>query len=304
MNPAALYAKYLNGLVKLASPLRVVSDSSNGTTGIVLRRLKNKKLSLRLLNARPDGRFPAHGPNPWATGAMNELSKKIRAHRADFGAIFDADGDRAFFVDDKGRAVPQEALVLLFKEDFPPPYLIDVRMGWLVKKSGLRFIESRVGHYFMRKVMREKKLRLGVEFSGHTYFEYRFGVRRTYFDSGIRSMVHFANGVSRLKARGLKLSTWLDSLPRYFRSGEINFRVENKELAMKKLRSRFGRSARRVSHLDGLLMEFENWWFNVRASNTEPLLRLNVEAKEAKLLKQKTAELMRFIGRFGRKSAH
>lgn len=297
MSPISSYAKNLRSFLKLAAPLKIVCDSSNGTTGLVLRRLKSKTFNLVLLNARPDGRFPAHGPDPWAKGAIDDLRKKVRSAGADFGVIFDADGDRAFFVDGMGRIVPQEALVLLLKDDFPPPYLIDLRMGWLVKKSGLKFVESRVGHYFMRKIMREKKLGLGVEFSGHTYFEYRFGGRRVYFDSGIRSMVHFANGVSRLKAEGQNLSAWLDSLPQYYRSGELNFVVGDKKAIMKKIEGRFKKSARRLSRLDGLLIEFGDRWFSVRPSNTEPLLRLNVEARDKKILASETKRLVKIIGK-------
>ena len=321
MNPISLYTKNLRGFLKLAAPLRIVCDSSNGTTGIILRRLKDTKLNLVLSNQKPDGRFPAHGPDPWAKGAANNLKKRVRSARADFGVIFDADGDRAFFVDDKGRLVPQEALILLFKDDFPPPYLIDIRMGWLVKKAGLKLVESRVGHFFMRKIMREKNLKLGAEFSGHTYFEYflggplprsprwsfgeagksalwpRGGGRRCYFDSGLRSLVHFANGTSRLKAKGKKLSEWLDSLPRYYRSGEINFRVADKKAAIQKIEARFKKSAHRVSRLDGLFIEFGKWWFSVRPSNTEPLLRLNIEAKNKKILARETKRLTTLIVR-------
>ncbi|MBU6500385.1 MAG: hypothetical protein KGJ89_00960 [Patescibacteria group bacterium] len=284
MECAKIYADYLKKFLKLEANLRCVCDSSNGTVGSVLRRLKSNKLFIDLINSSPDGKFPAHGPDPWAGGAMTDIISRVKKIKADFGAIFDADGDRVFFVDDRGRLVPQEAVALLLARDFPSPYLIDLRMGWLVKKSPLKFIESRVGHYFIKRTMKAKNIKLGVEFSGHIYFENKFGRNKSYFDSGIRAMVHFANAVGELNLAGQKLSSWLDSLPAYYRIKETNFVVKNKRGTVKTIENIYRRRTNRVSHLDGLTMEFQDWWFNIRESNTEPLLRLNIEAKTPKIV--------------------
>ena len=284
MDYLALYAKYLQKFLRIGRSLKAVCDSSDGTTGLVLKKIKNSKLQLLLINSKPDGRFPAHGPDPWKRGTAAALKRRVLETKSDFGAIFDADGDRVFFVDNRGRPVAAEAVVLLLAKDFPPPYIVDLRMGWLVKKSPLKLIESRVGHYFIKKLMKAKKVKLGVEFSGHIYFEYRFGKRTSYFDSALRGLMHFANSVSAIVSGGASLSGWLDALPEYYRSGEINFQVRNKEMLMRAIERRFRKKAIHLSRLDGLTLEFKDWWFNVRLSNTEPLLRLNVEATSKKKL--------------------
>ena len=196
-----------------------------------------------------------------------------------------------------GRLVPQGAVLLLLTRDFKPPYLIDVRMGWLARRSPLRLMESRVGHYFIKKTMAAKKIELGAEFSGHIYFMNKIRGRTSYFDSGLRAFVHFVNAVSSLKLQDQKLSAWLDSLPKYFRVPEMNFAVKNKNGVIKKLERFYKKDAVRVSRLDGLTVEFYDWWFNVRPSNTESLLRLNVEAISPGVLKNKTGEILKLITR-------
>lgn len=301
------YTNFLESKIKLVKPMSVVLDCSNGTTGKVLKELFREAGSRKqesriihdskfiILNSTPDGNFPAHGPNPMAKGAMEQLKKAVLKNKADFGAIFDADGDRVFFVDDRGREVPADAILGWLGQVFRGPVVVDARVGYLaremLKALGKKIIESRVGHYFIKKLMKEKGAGFGGELSGHYYFPLDGG----YFDSGILAAIHFANEVSELKAVGGTLSEWLDDLPRYYRSGELNFAVKDKVKAMAAVEKKYRRLAKRISKLDGLKMEFSDWWFVLRSSNTENLLRLVMEAKNKKVLDRQLAEIRRLL---------
>lgn len=298
MDYRARYVKFLKSLLSPEADVRAVCDASDGAAGPLLPLLSSSSFKILPLHAKPNGRFPAHGPDPWKPGATDELAKSVRGAKADFGAIYDADGDRAFFLDDRGRPLESEAAAILLAQDSKPPYLIDLRMGWLLKRNPkFPFVESRVGHTFIKRLMEARRLSLGVEFSGHYYFAWRFGRRRSYFDSALRATVHMANAVSRLKHRGLSLSAWRASLPRYARIPETNFRVTNKEKAMRLLEKKFSAKAHKIFRLDGLTMEFADHWFNVRPSNTEPFLRLNLEARDEKILNRELARAEKIIKR-------
>ncbi|MBI2591397.1 MAG: hypothetical protein HYW34_01840 [Candidatus Brennerbacteria bacterium] len=331
-----LYVKFLNSFINIKKPLKVVFDCSNGTTGLVLNKLKVKSLKLNvvLINSRPDGNFSAHGPNPTAAGALKQLQKAVIQNKADLGAIFDADGDRAFFIDNKGRVVDSDVVAYLLIWYFKINNLkrelkviADVRTGWLVKKNAVtnldfQLVESKVGHFFIKKLMKQKKIPLGCEQSGHYYFFATAkagqatakagqidGLSRSgdgpngfYFDSGITAALQIISAVSRLP---YYLSDFIDLLPVYHHSGEMNFKIQNKELILKAIEKKYRKSAARISRLDGLTMEFKNgiaggsfdksWWFNLRLSNTEPLLRLNVEAVYKDIFKNKLHELKKVI---------
>lgn len=289
------YVKFLREFVKFKKPLKVVFDCSNGISSLIIGQLKNKNLKTVLINAKPDGNFPAHGPNPLVKGAMNDLKKAVLKNRADLGVIFDGDGDRAFFVDNKGRFVdPDEVAYLLIWSLKPKKVVYDVRTGWLIRKLPitnyqLQITESKVGHYFIKKLMREKDIKFGCEQSGHYYFKKFF-----YADSGILAAIEVINAVSKLP---YKFSDFIDLSPCYFRSGELNIGIMKYELGimnklLKKIENKYKRQSVKISHLDGLSMEFDGWRFNLRPSNTEPLARLNVEATNKKTLAKQTKILL------------
>jgi len=316
MNYLRVYAKFLKKFIKVKYPLRIVFDCSNGTTGLVLKKLFSNYhlLITNYINAKPDGRFPAHGPNPLTKGALEDLRLAIESHRADLGAIFDADGDRVFFLDDRGRLLSTDAAAVLIGKDFGGPVILDVRSGYLARdwfrNHSRRIIECRVGHYFIKKLMRKKKIGFAAETSGHYYFKDFF-----YCDSGIFAAIKLINQLSKIKDRGLTLSDWIQGLSHYYRIPETNFRVRDKEAAIERIEQFYKNKARRILKLDGLRMEFgpprikgvlhsvapqsraEEWWFNVRPSNTEDLLRLNLEAKEKRILTAKLAELKKILGK-------
>lgn len=281
-----LYSSFLKKFLKSKRQLKVVFDCSDGTAGGAVKELfKNSKIKIILINGRPDGNFPAHGPNPLLKGAASQLEKRVKKEKADLGVIFDADGDRVFFVDNRGRWVdPNESAYVLTKL-FKPSYVVGVVSSKRVKTKDA--IISRVGHYFFKNLMREKKASLGLEHSGHYYFQKFF-----YCDSGILAAVEVINFVSGLK---IDFAGWLDALPKYYRSGEINFEVKDKEKITRKIEKEYGGAADKISKLDGLTMEFNWGWFNIRPSNTEPLLRLNVEAASKKVLKEKSEKIKKLI---------
>ncbi len=303
-----LYTSFLKKFLRPAKPLKIVFDCSNGTTGLILKnlfKLLNFK-TFKLINSIPDGNFPGHGPNPWAGGAMNQLKKEVLCQKADLGIIFDADGDRVFFINNLGRAVEPDIIArLLIRQSQPKKVVYDIRTGWLVKNlesriSNLKIIKSRVGHYFIKKLMRETGADLGVEKSGHYYFKKFF-----YCDAGILTAIKIINAVSRLP---YSLADFSDLLPQYYRSVEINVRADlrgpNVDLRekLKKIENYFKNqtaSRLKISYLDGLTMEFNpptgGWWFNLRSSNTEPLIRLNIEAEDQKILEKKKKELIKLL---------
>ncbi len=292
-----VYARFLKKFLKASRTLKVVFDSSDGTTGLALQELFRgvAKINPVFLNAKPNGNFPAHGPNPWTGGAIKKLGKEVRRHGADFGAIFDGDGDRVFFVDDLGRSISGDAAAVLIGAAFKGPVILDVRAGYvareLFRSSGRKVIDSRVGHFFIKKLMRKKRMQYGAEISGHYYFAVKDAGGTLYFDSGILAAVNMINQISNLKSQNLRMSDWIDSLPKTYRISETNFNVSDKEGMIKKIESNFKKSAKRVSKLDGIRMDFPDFWFSVRSSNTEDLLRLNLEARDKKTLKQKLLEL-------------
>ncbi|MDP3052797.1 MAG: hypothetical protein Q8N22_02495 [bacterium] len=266
---------------RLARPLKVVFDCSNGVAGLVLKKIKSPLNSkFIILNSEPDGDFPAHGPNPSKPGATKQLQAAVKKHKADLGIIFDADGDRMLCVDNKSRFVdPEVSARLLIWHLKPKKIIIDTTTGWLVKKLATynqKLITSKVGQYFIKQKMRAENADFGAERSGHYYFREFFGL-----DSGILAAIEVINAVSELP---YKLSDFVDFLPQYYRS-EIDISVNQRNqrqsaLLLKKIEQTYKNQALKISRLDGLTMEFADWWFNLRFSQTEPLLRLNIEALE------------------------
>ena len=294
-----IYAKFLNRFLKVRAPVKAVFDCSNGPASLVLRKIRAKGLKISIINGKIDGHFPAHGPNPLLPGAMDDIKKAVLKNKADLGVIFDADADRAFFIDDRGREVyPDEAIYLLAK-NFRQPIAIDVRVGNLIRKSKIKFFESPVGHFFFKNLMRKKKIEFAGEMSGHYYFAWKFGRTTAYYDSGIRGAIEMINQASALKKSGQKLSEFLGGLPKYFRSGEINIKVDDQKIILKNIENFYKKYAVKISRLDGLSMDFNlpegAWRFNIRPSNTEPYLRINIEAASKKTLKEKQRQIIGII---------
>ncbi len=266
------YVRFLKKLLKPQRRLKVVLDCSNGSVGMVLKTLlKNeRRIKAVFINDSPDGDFPAHGPNPLATGAMEVLKKKVISEKADCGMIFDGDGDRVFFVDEKGEVIDQDIAGYLLARRFKSPYVVGITTGSIF--NDVSTIQSATGHVSFKGLMRRKKLQFGFERSGHFYFKKFF-----YADSGIVAGIEFMNALSGLKK---PLSEMMAAMSKTYRSPETNFEVKYPAEFLKKIEEAYTSSVITISKLDGLRMDFEWGWFSARASNTENLVRINVEAKE------------------------
>jgi len=278
------YVDHLLTLVELSGirPLKIVIDAGNGMAGhtapAVFARLNCEVIPLFF---ELDGTFPNHEANPIDAKNLKDLQKAVKKNGADIGLAFDGDADRCFLVDENGDLVNPSTLTALIadRELKKTPganiiyNLISSRaVVEIVEENGGKAIRSRVGHSYIKKLMAETGAVFGGEHSGHFYFRDFWRA-----DSGMLAALHAIAALGEIKT---PLSKLLKPYSRYISSGEINSQVENAQSAMEEIEAKFGASAgNEVDHLDGLTVNGDTWWFNVRASNTEPLLRLNVEAK-------------------------
>lgn len=288
------YIRLLHSLSDIQRPLSVVFDASNGTTGPILKTLFRGS-RYRMINARVDGAFPAHGPNPLAPGGRKMLQDAVKTRNADMGIIFDADGDRVFFVDDRGRNVDPDVILYILAMEESGKFCIDVRTGWLIRRHipNHRWRVVPVGHANIKREMKRFRAPLAGERSGHYYFAFSAqklrGARGVplYIDSGMIAAVKMVSFASSLEQ---SFSAYIDSLPRFYRSGERNMRVTDIKKAQAILRDAYAKRTNRISTIDGLTIERENMWFNIRKSGTENVVRLNMEATSPSIL---SAELAR-----------
>jgi phosphomannomutase len=285
--------KFLDGKHR---PIKMVVDASNGMAGkmapIVFGDLEN--VELIGLNLKHDGTFK-HDPNPLVEANLKELRKTVVQKKADFGFCFDGDADRLMMVDEKGQIVTCDIMTALmvpyFLKTNPGSTVVyDLRSSHVVQEEILKHggtpRRERVGHAFMKKTLRDSHACFGGELSGHFYYRDNF-----YADSGMITLVHMLN---ILGATDTPASELVAPLQRYSASGEVNFVVEDKDAVMQELTRQYSQG--RVDDLDGVTVQFKDWWFNVRPSNTEPLLRLNVEAQTPEMLTEKFDELKALLG--------
>jgi phosphomannomutase len=283
--------------VDAIEPLRVVIDAANGMAGVMLPPvLERLPLDAVRCYFEPDGSFPNHEPNPLLPENREFIVRKTLEEGADFGVAFDGDADRCFFVDDTGEFVPGDFVTALLAESVlekePGAKIIyDVRASWAVpetiERAGGIPLVNRVGHAFIKHRMREDGAAFGGEVSGHYYFR-----DFSQADSGVVPFLLMLELISR---KGRKLSEILAPYrEHYFITGELNTPVPDVALKLQELKERFG-SEGRVSHLDGVSVDAEDWHMNVRPSNTEPLLRLNLEALSKDLMERKRDEVLAVI---------
>jgi phosphomannomutase len=284
--------------VDAVSPLRIVIDAANGMGGVMLPPVLGRlpQVETERFFFEPDGTFPNHEPNPLLPENREFVVRKTLESGAALGAAFDGDADRCFFVDDTGEFVPGDFVTALLAETVlekePGAKIIyDVRASWAVaeaiERAGGIPISSRVGHAFIKHRMREEDAAFAGEVSGHYYFR-----DFTQADSGVIPFLLMLELVSR---KGQKLSEILAPFrERYFLTGELNTPVADVPLTLQKLEERFGKEGT-VSHLDGISVDATDWHMNVRPSNTEPLLRLNLEARSRDLMETKREDVLELI---------
>jgi phosphomannomutase len=285
------YVDHLLTLVDVSNirPLKIVIDAGNGMGGYtapaVFKRLNAEVIEMYF---ELDGTFPNHEANPIDPANLVDLQKAVKKHKADIGLAFDGDADRCFLVDEKGDLVNPSALTALIATRELKKYpksnviynLISSRaVKEVVEENGGTAVRSRVGHSYIKKLMAETNAVFGGEHSGHFYFRDFWKA-----DSGMLAALH---AIAALGEKDTSLSKLLSPFNRYHSSGEINSTVNNAKAAMNQVEKIYGKKdGVEVDYLDGLTINGDTWWFNLRASNTEPLLRLNVEAStEARMKK-------------------
>jgi phosphomannomutase len=279
-------------------PLTVVIDAANGMAGAMLPPVLERLPGVSAVRCffDPDGSFPNHEPNPLLPENREFIVRKTLSEGADLGIAFDGDADRCFFVDDSGEFVPGDfatALLagLVLEKEPGAKIIYDVRASWAVPETisaagGVPLI-NRVGHAYIKHRMRQEGAAFGGEVSGHYYFR-----EFSQADSGV---VPFLLMLELIAKEGRKLSQILEPFrSRYFITGELNTPVADVALKLQELKERYA-SEGEVSHLDGISVTAPDWHFNVRPSNTEPLLRLNLEARSQELMDRKRDEVLGVI---------
>ena len=294
------YASFLKSLVDLSGirPLKVVADAGNGMAGhTVPEDFAGLPVTLVPLYFELDGTFPHHEANPIDPANLADLQRAVLEHGADLGLAFDGDADRCFVVDERAQIVSPSVLTALIaaRELAREPgatvihNLITSRaVPEIITERGGKPVRTRVGHSFIKARMAETGAVFGGEHSGHFYF------RDFWFaDSGMLAALHV---LAALGGQGVPLSQLLARYGRYVASGEINSEVADQRGATEAIRRAFaGRPGVSMDELDGLTVAGQDWWFNVRPSNTEPLLRLNVEASDVPTLAARRDEVLRIV---------
>ncbi|HTF89627.1 MAG TPA: phosphomannomutase/phosphoglucomutase [Planctomycetota bacterium] len=298
------YADHVASFARIERPITIAIDAANGMAGYTLPAILERLPDVRATSIfmEPDGTFPNHEANPIKEENLEPVRDLVRAKHVELGVSFDGDADRCCFVDETGRTVASDLMTALLASELlarkpSRPVVYDLRSSWVVKEEIKRAggvpLRDRVGHSFIKATMRNHGAIFGGELSGHFYFADNF-----VSDSGVIAMVTALNFLSREPR--VPLSKRVEGLRRYFSTGEINFHVEDKLAAIAALKSRYADG--RQDELDGITVEYgdlksaEWWWFNVRASNTEPLLRLNLEASSAPLRDRRRDEVIALLG--------
>ena len=278
-------------------PLKVIIDAGNGMAGMIVPRVfQHLPCELVPLYFELDGSFPHHQASPIEAKNMVDAQNKVREVKADMGAAFDGDADRMFAVDEHGNLVDSSMVIAAVSQSLLRKQpgstilynlIVSKSVPALIERLGGHAVRTRVGHSFIKAEMRKRNAIFGGEHSGHFYF------RENWFaDSGLIAFLILLELVS---VENKPLSEILAPLDSGFRSGEINSTVSDVPGKLHALEEHFSAGARLIDHLDGLTVDHGDWWFNVRPSNTEPLLRLNLEANSRELMEQKRDEVVAFI---------
>ncbi len=288
------YATYLAKLWAPKRRLKIVVDGGNGIIGTMFQHLLPKLADVQLipLNFDPDGRFPIHEANPLKLENLKQLQARVKAEKADFGAAFDGDGDRCALVDENGEFISCDFTTALLAKYYlakEPGATVayDLRsskvVAEFVESLGGKAVETRVGHSFIKQTLKQEHAVFAGELSGHYYFRDFWNA-----DSGLYAFILLAN----IASETTRLSDLVKPLLKYFHTGEINFKVADPAAVFARAKAMRGGT---VQELDGVTVRFADWWFNLRASNTEPVVRLNLEANTAAQRDVKLTEIKKLI---------
>ena len=303
------YLAFMRKFVKDYSDLTIAMDLSNGMANLFAKEIFGTGKNIHYLFDTLDGRFPNHEPNPLIEKNCFPLEEKVKEVKADAGVIYDGDADRVMFIDEKGHFISPDLMIALMGRYFVGErglkgiVLQDIRsskaVGEYLTPMGCTMETWKVGRAFAAKKLREIDGVWGGELAGHYYFRDFF-----YSDSGLLASIILLNIVKDLKSEGKTLSQAIAEIVRYKNSGEINFRLEDKKGAMDAIKEHFMAAEKATAFMDfdGYRVEFPDWWFNIRPSNTEPYLRFICEATSDALLQEKIAQTEKILTtRFGAK---
>ncbi|MGC9374022.1 MAG: phosphomannomutase/phosphoglucomutase [Bacteroidales bacterium] len=295
------YVQFLKTYVQDYSNVKIAVDCSNGMAGFLIKKVLGKNPIY--LYDELDGTFPNHEPNPLIEENVADLKKTVLQEKCDIGIIFDGDADRVMFVDEKGNFISPDLIIGLmghyFLEKEKGKVLEDIRTSKAVKEYveelGGEMHTWRVGRAYAALKLREIKGIYGGELAGHYYFRDFF-----YSDSGIMAALIVLNILSRFKKEGKTMAALIGKIKKYESSGELNFKIEQKAEAMEALKDYFvaEEEPMEILDFDGYRLEFKDWWFNVRPSNTEPYLRVLAEANNKKTLKEKVSDIKTIMKKF------
>jgi len=289
------YVKHSLEYVKDINRFKIVIDTANSMGGPVASEFF-KRINCELIHLYPelDGNFPNHEANPLKEENIVDLKKAVVENKADIGLGFDGDADRVGFIDEKGQTVPSDLIVALvskalLQHEKGIRILFDVRssraVGEIIKENGGNPGRCRVGHSLVKRQMKEENAKFAGELSSHFYLQDEHYAEAPFFV--------IAKVLELMTTENKPLSELIKPIKRYFQSGEINSKVEDKESKMKELAQHYKDG--KINWLDGITVEFDDWWFNVRPSNTEPYLRLNLEANSKELMESKKDEVLAII---------
>jgi phosphomannomutase len=285
--------------VKSLKPMKAIADTANGMVGPSLAEIFKSipQIQLTPMYFEVDGNFPNHGGDPLLEENRAELQQRVKDEGFDLGFAFDPDGDRFFCIDKKGRFVPGDFMTAILSSYFlsknaGATIVYDVRASKAVpdtiEAAGGKPLYNKVGHAFIKKRMSDENAIFGGEVSGHYYFTDFYGC-----DSGVAPMVYLLDFLSRSEKT---LDQIVDEYSaKYFISGEINSNVPDVQDVLKRVKNKYTNGASNLIEVDGITAEFNDWRFNVRGSNTEPLIRLNLEANNQQLMEQKRDEVLALI---------
>lgn len=292
------FVDFVLGFVDKAKikPLKIVVNAYNGAGGLIAPKIF-EKLKCRLIPMyfKADGEFPGEAPNPLLDENRNEIIAKVKKEKADLGIAVDGDCDRCFFVDNKGNFIEGDFILGLLSKNMlekNPKALVlyDVRCSWYTKdaieKNGGKAKKHRVGHAFFKKTMHESNAVFGGELSGHYYYKHKELAADNAWIPALQIL-------EMISAENRSMYDLMEESRNYHTTGEINFKVADKDMLLKKAEEKY--KSGKIDHIDGISIEFNDWKFNLRKSNTEPFVRLNLEGKTKEIMEKRKKEIIALI---------